>query len=210
MKTIAALGITLILAGCLGQAGAAVPATDPGCGPAVMPSFADDSFTPFTDRRTQNVAIPTLGESGEVLANIAAASSRVPFTVLRATVPTIQVGLVVYRPAEEQIATYLAGKAIAPTDPLDTFLSAGGLLIAQQPAAPGRDATTVLEAVGARGTTIAVGPYDAAVVHADPGLDGQRPYHVYWSDGTRFIFAIAADPLVAIDAARSMYCSERS
>lgn len=210
MRTLSTLAMAVILAGCVGRAGAAAPATDPGCEPAAMPSFADNSFTPFTDRRTQNVKIPTLGEAGEVLADVAAASGRVPFAVLSATVPTLKIGLVVYRPAEDQVATYFAEEAIAATDPLDTFLATGGLLIAQQPAASGRDAKSVLETVGARATIIAVGTYDAAVVHADPGLDGQRPYHVYWSDGTRFNFAIAADPLVVIDAARSMYCSKSS
>jgi hypothetical protein len=210
MKTLATAVVLVTLAGCVARAGAAAPATDPGCDPAAMPSFADDSFTPFTDRRTQNVAIPTLGESGEVLADLAVAPSRVPFSVLTATVPTLQVGLVVYRPAEEQIATYFTGKTITAADPLDAFLAAGGLLTAQQPAAPGRDAKTVLETAGARATSIAVGPHDAAVVHADPGPDGLRAYHIYWSDGTRFNFAIAADPLLVIDAARSMYCSSGS
>jgi hypothetical protein len=208
MKTLLIAAI-FVVAGCVAPAGAAAPATEPGCRGAAMPSFADDSFTPFTDRLTQNVRIPTLGESGEVLADLAAATDRVPFSVMTVTVPTLETGLVVFRRAEDQVTTYFADKDIAATDPLDTFLASGGLLVAQQPAAEGRDAKTVLETVGGRGTSIAVGPYDAAVVHADPGMDGLRTYHVYWTDGERFNFAISADALVAIDAARSMYCSER-
>lgn len=208
MKTLA-IATIFVVAGCVAPAGAAAPATEPGCGPAAMPSFTDDSFTPFTDRLTQNVRIPTLGESGEVLADLAAATDRAPFPVLPATAPTLETGLVVFRPAEDQVTTYFANRDISATDPLNAFLAGGGLLVAQQPAAEGPDAKTVLEAVGGRGTSIAVGPYDATVVHADPGMDGLRTYHVYWTDGERFNFAISADALVAIDAARSMYCSGR-
>ena len=206
---ILAIAAIFVVAGCVAPAGAAAPATEPGCGPAAMPSFADDSFTPFTDRLTQNVRIPTLGESGEVLADLAAAANLVSFPVLTVTVPSLETGLVVFRPTEDQIATYYANKDISATDPLDAFLAGGGLLVAQQSATEGRDAKTVLDTVRGRGTSVAVGPYDAAVVHADPGMDGPRTYHVYWTDGERFIFAISADALVAIDAARSMYCPGR-
>jgi len=113
----------------------------------------------------------------------------------------------VYGGAPKKVALYYASKDISSTDPLDAFLANGGALIAQQPAQKGRDAAAVLDVAGGRGTMISVGPYDAAVIHGDPGQNGERMYDVYWSDGERFNFAIARDALVAIDAARSMYCA---
>jgi hypothetical protein len=203
------LAITAIItvAGCVAPAGGAGPATEPGCGPAVIPRFVDDSFVPFAERRTQSVWIPTLGESGEILSGLTAATERVPFRVLVPKVPTLKMGLVVFRPAEDQVALYYASNDLSSTDPLDVFLAGGGLLVAQQPAQKGRDAATVLEFAGDRGTRVAVGPHDAAVIHGDPGRNGERMYDVYWTDGERFNFAISRDALVAIDAARSMYCT---
>ena len=103
---ILAIAAIFVVAGCVAPAGAAAPATEPGCGPAAMPTFADDSFTLFTDRLTQNVRIPALAESGEVLVDLAAATNLVPFPVLTVTVPSLETGLVVFRPAEDQITTY--------------------------------------------------------------------------------------------------------
>jgi hypothetical protein len=206
MRSLAATAVVVVFA-FTAAAAAGAAATDPGCQPAAMPAFADNSFTPFSDRRTQRVQPPTLGKSGEVLADLAAATGRVPFSVLTPTTPTRDRVLVVLRPAENQVTAYFASRAIDATDSVDTFLAAGGLLIAQQPAADGRDAKTVLSTVGARSTSIAVGPHDAAVVHADPDRNGLRSYNVYWTDGTRFNFVIAADAIAAVDAARSMYCS---
>jgi hypothetical protein len=88
------------------------------------------------------------------------------------------------------------------------FYSERGLIITQGPAR-GRTAAVVKDTVGEAAQIVQVGPHDAALVHDSPLFNGIRPYHLYWSDGTRdFRAGATTTPAELVDVARSIYCSQ--
>jgi hypothetical protein len=90
---------------------------------------------------------------------------------------------------------------------IDDFLGAGGIVVSEWKS-DGQSAQVVFDAVGKRAIPVAIGPYDAAMVHGDEISTRIRPYGLYWSDGSRdFSILSGVDrPETTIDLARSIYC----
>ncbi|MGI8658165.1 MAG: hypothetical protein ACR2K4_05255 [Candidatus Limnocylindria bacterium] len=95
----------------------------------------------------------------------------------------------------------------------EAYLDADGLYFRQQRSI-GLDAEELLAQLKDQGRrplppVVAVGPYQAVAIHADPLLRNDlRPWHLYWSDGVSD-FTIQGDVDVAelVRMARSLYCS---
>lgn len=210
LVAIAVVGILVLSRHTTSAAGASVSLA---CGPAQAVAFDDSSFTPYAAQRT-HALLPPLSQTGRVVISIDDPKVPVqtvgigqtllgkPLTLLVALEDPPGTGGTLTR----EIRAYY-GPANAADLTVDAFLSAGGVIIGEA-STTGRDATFVIGSVGKRAATVGVGPYVAALVHADPLADGTRPYGLYWSDGTLDLSIVAGDlaPESVIGIARAFYC----
>ena len=102
---------------------------------------------------------------------------------------------------------YYGTGSVTDSMTIDDFLGAGGIVVSQWKS-DGQSAQVVFDAVGRRAIPVAIGPYDAAMVHGDEISTKIRPYDLYWSDGSRdFSILSGVDrPGTTIDLTRSIYC----
>lgn len=96
----------------------------------------------------------------------------------------------------------------------EAYLDAGGIYFRQQRSI-GLDADELLAQLKDQGRdplppVVALGPYQAVAIHADPFLRNDlRPWHLYWSDGVSdFTIQGDVDGAELVGMARSLYCSE--
>lgn len=179
----------------------------PGCGPSTAPPL-DESFTPVQNRRGNPGRAPILG-IGTRVASVHDAS----FAGVRPLQPSadaagrpLQVVLVTAGTPRDVVLIY-SSKPVGERDTIEDIFNAGGISVVQ--ALPrGQDADAVVETVGKRASRVEVGPYPAALVHAEPLVSGVRTYNIYWSDGERdwSIEGATERPEAVIDLARSVYC----
>lgn len=116
--------------------------------------------------------------------------------------------ILVSRAPDAYVALIYSAKRISDSDTIEELFNAGGILVVQ--AVPtGRDGDSMKENVGKRASLVEVGPYRAALVHAEPWVSGVRAYNLYWSDGKHdwSIQGATATPEEVIDLARSLYCT---
>lgn len=108
----------------------------------------------------------------------------------------------------EEANMYFTSEAIDEATTLTDIVRVGGVLVEQR-MSQGNDAALVRSELGDRAAIIQVGPYDAALVWADPFLEGHaRSYNVYWSD-LSYDWAVTAwvdTPEASVAVARSVYC----
>jgi hypothetical protein len=107
-----------------------------------------------------------------------------------------------------EVRLYYAPDPIPIDSTLDDVINSGGIMVTQR-YADGFDARSVKAEAGDRATIVLVGPYEAALIWADPFFSSsRRAFNLYWSDGT-FDFLIQAGVSTAdatVDAARTYYC----
>jgi hypothetical protein len=108
----------------------------------------------------------------------------------------------------EEIRLYYAADLPDSATTLVDLIEHGGMMFTQSKSI-GNDAATVQHEVGDRATIVQVGPYDAALIWADPFFDGgRRSFNLFWSDGS-YDFGLRAGletPEQTVGVARSTYC----
>jgi hypothetical protein len=110
--------------------------------------------------------------------------------------------------AVEEVVQVFSPQAVAADATVADVIDDGGVFLIQHPA-NGDDAASVKQEVGDRAYIVSVGPYDAALVWADPFFEGdKRSYNIYWSDGTYDFSVIAGldTPEESLTFAMSLYC----
>ncbi len=175
----------------------------------------EEDFTPFAHQLSapDPADYPAIAGSGIKVADPSEAQQRFPdFLMPPRQVADSQMQLIlvedVERGVDPGVRVYYGPSSIVPGESLPSFVKRGGILVRQE-LAKGQDAGVVAETLGKKTALIALGPHQAAVVHADPAEPSDfRPYHLYWSDGVRdwTIIAGVADARTVIDFARTLYC----
>lgn len=186
-----------------------------GCGKTTAP-FADPNFIPVAGRFGPAAdTYPAIVDSGEVIPEEVA--GQMPGALLPPTFPEEWQQRLFVRDTsdrdadgnqESRLRVYLSPQPVQGT--ILDFSEAGGLLLVQAEAA-GVDADFVAAEIadtGRRSSTIEIGPHSAIMYLADPVIrDDLRPWHMYWSDGTRdWSLQGVADPQAMVALARSLYC----
>ncbi len=88
------------------------------------------------------------------------------------------------------------------------FAAAGGIELDRDPIGAGTPfAGYLLSAFPDRAGEVAIGPFKAALVWADPLESGVRPHNLYWSDD-EYNYALIADrsAVEIVSLGRSMVC----
>lgn len=94
--------------------------------------------------------------------------------------------------ANGSIYSYFLDRSLGKMSP-DEFLAAGGIQLEQDPVTQDEMfAADIFVELGNRATAVRVGPFDGALVWADPLKDGTRSHNLYWSDGT-YNYAVIAN-----------------
>ena len=186
-----------------------------GCGPSDVPVLVDDVFTPFSHQ----LSAPDPGEypaifgSGIPVDDAAEAAGGFPgFLAPPPHLGQSAIQLILVEDSTRGIDpgahVFYGPSSIEPGEPLPFFVRRGGSVVRQE-LTDGQNARVVKETLGDRAVIVRVGQSEAALVHADPSEPSDfRPYHLYWSDGTRdwSIIAGVTDPRTVIDFAREIYC----
>lgn len=195
--------------------GRMVTAPVAGCGPTTAP-VADPNFVPVAGRfGPATEAYPPVIGTGEVISE--ASARQMADTLFPRAIPSSWSHQLYVRDAtdrdadgeqEARLRLYLSPKPIGG-NVLD-YMEAGGVLLVQAPTS-GVDAQYVSAEIadtGRRSTMIDVGEHQAIMYLADPLIeDDLRPWHLYWSDGTRdWSLQGVADPGALIELAQSIYC----
>lgn len=186
----------------------------PGCGPSVAPELPAD-FTPLEHQLSAPSVddYPPIISTGRAVRDVGEAKDAFPpLIVPPARIGEADVQLILVESTvvgrRSGVRVYYASDPVGATEPLPLFVKRGGVLVGQRPT-DGRDAERVKETLGERAAIIAIGPHQAALVHADPTEpSNSRAYHLYWSDGILDWTVIAGveGPEGLIDFVRSMYC----
>jgi hypothetical protein len=184
-----------------------------GCGPSDLAPF--DNEPPAT-RVQFGYGLPVVILEAGTAANEASARAAFPNFIDPGFVPPdLPLQLVLVLPRDTSVSyveTFYSAQPIAAEETNVDFYSQRGLIISQtstqgQTAAM-VEATIGEQAFGEHARIVKVGTYDAAIIH-DVAPDAVRPYHLYWSDGTRDIeIGATTTPAEAVDVARSMYCGQ--
>ena len=181
-----------------------------GCAAAAQPSFGDESFSRVEDRLS-SISYPPLRAFGTEVADGAAVAREVGVAV-PTRVPggrKAQLALRGYGDGtRDSLAIYYSVDALAPSATFVDLLRASGIAFVVQPSF-GLTADAVVGNVGDRAARLSVGPYDAAIVHADPVESNElRFYELHWSDSNwDFVVFGSAPATDVIDVARWIYCS---
>jgi hypothetical protein len=196
-------------------AGVAVVATTPGilamlpggdsCGAAQAVPM-DESFTRAEEMRSSYIANPIREMPGEALNGSWAVKN--PDLRAVSAVPPDGYGevLAVEITDDPGVQSFFATSEIGEKDTIIDFFARGGIAVRQY-RARGIDASVVVAEIGKRATLVGVGPYSAALVHADEIAPGLRPFHIYWSDGdSDWAIVGNVEQAVVIDMARSVAC----
>jgi hypothetical protein len=179
--------------------------TSPGCGPATDPLFKSAAYSPVGDQLTAVEYPPLVAAGGEPASTSVLAATGLASVMLPANLaPQVVVHFGVN---QEAVVVYYAAGPLLPQATVVDLVRAHGMEFSRQPAGAG-SAAAVLSAVGDRAVQLKVGPYDAAIVHADPiGSDDLRAYELHWSDGTSDFMVYGNVPATDLIAAgRSLYC----
>jgi len=105
---------------------------------------------------------------------------------------------------------YFSDVSLDGSDTPSDFFKAGGIAVVQREPVQEDIVAVIRATVGDRATVVSVGPFAAAMVHADPLPNGVRVYNIWWNDGQHEwrIQAGVADAVALLDIARSMVCGQ--
>lgn len=183
-----------------------------GCGRGEAP-FVSEEFTPFSDQwgSDEPTDVPQIRATGQVLKKAEDAVSRGFSNALpppRPPVGTEEQLILLDSATEPRSIRFFYGRDPITDQTLPAFLSEGGIVVSQT-VPSGQTGAEVKKELGDQAGMVPIGPYDAALNHADP-IDSSefRPYHLYWSDAIRdwTLIGGVARPEDLIDFARSFYC----
>jgi hypothetical protein len=186
-----------------------------GCGAASAP-VADANFVPVAGRfGPATSAYPLVVETGEIITEETARD--MPGTLFPKAIPAAWDQRLYIRETSDRDADgreqtrlrlYLSPEPVGGN--VLEYMEAGGVILVQSPS-NGVDASFVRREIADTGrqfSLLEVGEHEAIVFLADPVIrDDLRPWHIYWSDGSRdWSLQGVADPAALIDLARSIYC----
>jgi hypothetical protein len=172
----------------------------PGCGGVSTPITESKQFTPSTSA-SRAPPDPLLNPSGDSV-------GRVP--------PDARVQSIDGRPlayaivdGDRSVYQYFLKSSVGPDLTVSEFFESGGIELdrdrrGDEP--PFQE--YLLESLGERAVGIDVGVYPAAIVWADPLVNGTRPHHLYWSDA-EYNYALIANtsPEHLVELARGLVCA---
>jgi hypothetical protein len=196
------LAVVLLAAGAvgattlLGDPGPNAAQTSDGCHGDVGPIAESTQFTPYEGRGHslfEDIAITDAGQAVE------SSESQMDGLPLR-----WQVG-----DDDRSYYQYFLETELDRQLTVPEFLAAGGIQLDRDLVADGNPYTAadVIAQVGDRAVKIQIGDYKGALVWADPEINGARPHHLYWSDGTYDYALIAVrDPQRMVQLGRELVC----
>lgn len=154
---------------------------------------------------------PPILATGEVRPTLAGLKAGSAAALAPRTLPnrlTLQAVVLTPTDGATIVRQFFAPAPIGDAMTLTDFLTAGGVLMTQQPTIGGT-AASVIENVGeANAQAVRLGASTAALIHGSPRQSGVRPWALYWSDGTSDFSlkgGVTSSDLMAI--ARSIYCT---
>jgi hypothetical protein len=107
-----------------------------------------------------------------------------------------------------EVYQYFLDTDIDPKLTIPEFIAAAGIELDRDPTSNGESfASFVLSTFGERAVKIELGNYEAALVWADPEINGIRTHHLYWSDGV-YNYSLIADrsPEQLVTLGRDLVC----
>lgn len=197
-KKLAGLVASLVT---LGFAGSLTAAEAPECSQIARDAISESSeFTPFEARLSFLPEVP-INPSGK--ASLDAGDAAVPANAL----DNLSLQLVV---GDEStlVGQYFLDRSIEPQMTTSSFLDAGGIQFARG-LMPNQDsfASYLIATAGKRAVPIQIGKYQAALVWADPDINGVRSHNLYWADGAYEYQLIAVRPPEdLVNLGRSLVC----
>ncbi len=176
-----------------------------GCGPFEGVDSPPGSGDPIQPRSGWPIKVPLA-----TLSNMSAVDAPTSFAVLQPLASfdgvDLQASLLEGAGDDISVISVYAPTPLTSTETVVDLLSRGGISFIQRRAA-GQDAALVVETVGSRASTVRIGPYVGALVHADPMPTRSRTWNLYWSDGIRDMSIegnVSSGTVIAL--ARSLYC----
>lgn len=196
----ALLSISFISSGSGGE-------TTAGCSAATRADFVESTaFTPG-DLQRRPIRIPApLNPAGDALS--LPTSSGVAPTSLGG----LPLQFAIAR--ETRLKLYYLGRPVDKLMTPDDFFSAGGLRLEHEPRLQDSQFETfaedLLQTAGDRALPVEIGPYQGALVWADPTPTSDlRTHNVYWSDGVdEYALVGVAEPDAIVNIARSIACTD--
>lgn len=197
------LAVVLLAAGAvgaislLGDPGPNAAQTSDGCDSDVGPITESREFTPYDQRLTQPLSeeVAITDESGQAV------------TSSERRVDGLQLRWKILGAANSSYEYYFSQPLNRETWP--EFLARGGIELDRDAVVAGdpHTADDVISQVGDRAVKVQVADYEGALVWADPRNNGERPHHLYWSDGTYNYALIAVrDPQRMVQLGRELVC----
>jgi hypothetical protein len=174
-------------------------ATSSGCGNVDVPIVESEQFTSVTARLTQPLD-PPINPSGQQAVSVPPVARVPSIDGLPLRWAVVSSNGAVYQ--------YFLRTDLDSTLTVSEFYAAGGIQLDRDPVDNGESfAAYVLATLGERALQIQVGDHVAALVWADPQVNGLRTHHLYWSDDA-YNFSLLADMSAErlVTVARQLVC----
>jgi hypothetical protein len=192
-------GIALVLGASAVVVATTRGSTSSGCGPVDAPIAQSARSTPYESRRSQ-LPDPLLNPDGDAL----------PTTRFDGRIDSLHGVPLRWASVADDGAVYLyfLDEEIGPRLTLSGFSAAGGIELDRDPGGADEPlAAHLLETQPGRSVPVTLGTYRAALVWADPDVNGIRPHHLYWSDGTwNFALTAVSEPEQIVSLGRELAC----